>query len=89
MDNGINFAFDDTETNVEYTLPFNPLVCEEHRKSLGENGGVQFSHTIENLIGGQLAAGFRLTDVYGDTNGRENLHEHQIPTFWAIRAIKE
>ena len=52
MDNGINFAFDDTETNVEYTLPFNPLVCEEHRKSLGENGGVQFSHTIENLIGG-------------------------------------
>lgn len=39
--------------------------------------------------GGQLAAGFRLTDVYGDTNGRGNLHEHHIPTFWATRAVKE
>ncbi len=89
MDNGVNFIFDDTETEVRHTLPFNPLVCEEHRKSLGENGGIQFSHTIEELIGGQLAAGFRLADVYGDTNGNGNLHDHNIPTFWATRAVKE
>ncbi len=89
MDNGTNFIFDETETKVEYTLPFNPLVCEAHRKSLGEDGGIQFSHTIEDLIGGQLAAGFRLMDIYGDTNGRGNLHEHHIPTFWATRAMKE
>ena len=89
MDNGINFIFDDSETTVKHVLPFNPLVCEEHRKSLGEEGGIQFSHTIEDLIGGQLAAGFRLMDVYEDTNGRGNLHEHHIPTFWATRAVKE
>lgn len=38
--------------------------------------------------GGQLKAGFRLTDVYGDTNGAGNLHAHNIPTFWATRAVK-
>ena len=31
--------------------------------------GIQFSHTIEEQIGGQLKAGFTLADVYGDTNG--------------------
>ena len=39
--------------------------------------------------GGQLKAGFRLTDVYGDTNGTGNLHEHNVPTFWATRSVKE
>ena len=51
--------------------------------------GIQFSHTIEEQIGGQLAAGLRLTDVYGDTNGTGNLHEHNIPTYWATRAVKD
>ena len=27
-------------------------------------GGIQFSHTIEEQIGGQLQAGFVLTDIY-------------------------
>lgn len=89
MDNGTNFIFDDTETKVEYTLPFNPLVCEEHRRSLEKDGGIQFSHTIEDLIGEQLTAGFRLTDIYEDTNRRGNLYKHHIPTFWATRAVKE
>ena len=51
--------------------------------------GIQFSHTIEEQIGGQLAAGLRLNDVYGDTNGTGNLYEHNIPTYWATRAVKD
>ena len=90
LDNGINYAFDATETKIENVLPFNPLVNEAHRKILEEgNDGVQFSHTIEEQIGGQLLAGFRLTDIYSDTNGCGNLHDHNIPSFWATRAVKE
>ena len=44
--------------------------------------GIQFSHTIEEQVGGLLQAGFRLTHLYEDTNGEGNLHEHGIPTFW-------
>jgi len=90
VDNGLNFAFDLEEKNVIFKMPFDPLHNEEHRKFLEqENDGMQFSHTIDEQIGGQLAAGFRLTNVYGDTNGSGNLHEHNIHTFWATRAVKE
>lgn len=52
------------------------------------NWGVQFSHSIEEQIDGQIRAGFTLTNVYSDTNGVGNLHEHGVPCFWATRAIK-
>ena len=38
--------------------------------------------------GGQLQAGFRLTDLYEDTNGQGNLHRHNIPSFIATRCVK-
>lgn len=89
LDNGFNFVFDDEEKQIINRLPFNPLVDEKQRKLLEDtDSGMQFSHTIEEQIGGQLAAGFRLTDIYGDTNGQGNLHEHNIVTFWATRAVK-
>ena len=90
LDNGLNFVFDEeTETVFKYTLPFDPLHDPALMAQMEAAGdGVQFSHTIEEQIGGQLKAGFRLTDVFGDTNGRGNLHEHNIPTFWATRAVK-
>ena len=90
LDNGIGFAFDDEERALRFRLPFNPLkdpaLMEEMlRKDLG----VQFSHTLEEQIGGQLEAGLHLTDVYEDNNGTGNLASHGIPTFWATRAVKE
>jgi hypothetical protein len=53
-----------------------------------EDSGVQFSHTLEEQIGGQLKAGFILTDIFDDTNGAGRLHEMQIPAYFATRAIK-
>lgn len=90
LDNGINYIFDTEENRVQNFLPFNPLKNPEQMRQLeAEEDGVQFSHTLEEQIGGQLEAGFRLTDLYEDTNGYGNLHEHHIPTFWATRAVKE
>ena len=51
--------------------------------------GVQFSHTLDEEIGGQLRAGFMLTDIYEDTNGEGFLHEHGVPCFVATRCVKK
>ena len=71
-------------------MPFDPLTNPEQRKSLEEEDcGMQFSHTLEEQIGGQLKAGFRLVDLYEDTNGSGYLHELNIKTFFATKAVKE
>ena len=90
FDNGINFLFDgEEETTVVNSLPFDPIADPELMKQL-KNGddGVQFSHSLEEQIGGQLEAGFRLTDLYEDTNGEGRLHEMNIPSYIATRAVK-
>lgn len=90
IDNGVGFAFDDSETEVKYKLPFNPLKNKEiFDESIQNDWGIQFSHTIEEQIGGQLHAGFRLVDIYQDTTGAGILHEFNIPTFYATKAVKE
>ena len=89
LDNGVNFWFDENEERIAFTMPFNPLVNPEQMALLEKtDGGVQFSHTIEEQIGGQLKAGLVLTDIFEDTNGSGNLHEHNLPCFWATRAVK-
>lgn len=89
LDIGINYAFNEEGTEIINSLPFNPLRDEAlYLASIENNEGIQFSHTLEEQIGGQLTAGFRLTDLYEDTNGYGNLHEHNIPTFIATRSIK-
>ncbi len=89
LDNGMNFIFDDTETTVKYSLPFNPLKDKQmYEDSIKNDWGMQFSHTMEEQIGGQLEADFILTHIYEDTNGRGPLHDLNIPSFIATRAMK-
>ena len=90
LDNGINFLFEgEDETKVVNRLPFNPLKNPEQMEQLQRGDcGVQFSHTLEEQLGGQLRAGFRLTELYEDTNGAGRLHEMNIPSFVATRAVK-
>ena len=89
VDNGLNYLYDDNETELKFTLPFNPLKDPGQMDALRRDDcGVQFSHTIGEQIGGQLRAGFTLLDVYDDTNGEGILHEHGAPSFWATLAEK-
>ena len=89
LDTGIYWAFDDQEEKIVHSLPFNPLKDPAIREELEKNDmGLQFSHTLEEQIGGQLKAGFRLLDLYEDTNGAGPLHEKNIPTFMATRSRK-
>ena len=89
LDNGVNYLVDDDETMIVNTMPFNPLINEANRRQLVESDcGMQFSHTIEEQIGGQLEAGLILTHIYGDTNGEGRLHEMNIECYFATRAVK-
>ena len=92
MDNGINYLFEEDEPlKVVNPLPFNPLkMSEEKRKAMIENGdGVQFSHTLDEQIGGQLKAGFILKDLYEDRD-REggNIIGKYYPQYIATFAVK-
>lgn len=89
MDNGINYLVDPTETKIMHGLPYNPL----KEPALLDNDtvkedGVQFSHTLEEQLRGQLQAGFAFHDMYEDTNSDGRLAELGIPTFWATYAVK-
>ena len=89
LDNGFNYAFDEDETKIINTLPFNPLEDEDQMRQLQkDDSGIQFSHTAHEQLTGQLKAGLQLLDLYEDTNGYGNLHAHNIPTYWATLARK-
>ena len=88
-DHYINYIVDSEEERIVNSLPFNPLLNPDQRKQLeAEDAGMQFSHSLEEQIGGQLEAGFRLIALYEDTNGEGRLHEMNIPTFLAMLSLK-
>lgn len=89
-DHYVNYLVDEKEERIINHIPFNPLKDPEQMKQLTDtDSGVQFSHSLEEQIGGQLKAGFRLLDLYEDTNGYGRLHELGVPTFLAMLSIKE
>ena len=91
LDNGINYLFEGgDESRITGYLPFDPLSDEKQMEViLKEDCGVQFSHSIEEQIAGQIRAGFEILDLYGDTNGEGFLKEHGVPTFWATLARRK
>ena len=89
VDHYVNYIVDKEEREIINSLPFDPLVNEEHRRQLErDDAGMQFSHSLEEQINGQLEAGFALLSLYEDTNGEGRLHEMNIPTFLAMRAVR-
>ena len=89
-DHYVNYMVDNDEKMIVNSLPYNPLKNPEQMKQLQDREeGVQFSHSLEEQIAGQLDAGFRLLNLYEDTNGEGRLHELGIPTFLAMRSLKE
>ena len=88
-DHYINYIVDEDEERIVNPLPFDPLENPEQMAFLqATDSGVQFSHTLEEQITGQLRAGFALLDLYEDTNGSGRLHELNVPTMLAMRSVK-
>ena len=91
LDNGLNFLFGDDEKlplTATNRLPYNPLKDDDlYKKIIENNDTVQFSHTLEEQIGGQLRAGFLLLDLYEDYNNTGLLKDY-APAFVATLAKK-
>jgi len=67
------YVFDlaDSEMGVielRYPLPFDPTQFSEAERlrMFGADSPLEFSHTLDDLIGGQLDVGFLLTALYSD-----------------------
>lgn len=90
FDSFINYAVDfKDETRLSHRLPFDPVADPALMAELAEEGGtVEFSHTLTEQIGGQLRAGFRLVDLYEDTNLTGALCDLNLPVYIATRAVK-
>lgn len=90
FDNGINYLVDENEERIVHKMPFDPLADPAlMEECLRDDSGVQFSHTFTEELGGLLRAGFRLCDLYEDTNGSGRLHDLNVNTFMALRCVKE
>ncbi|MDR0640970.1 MAG: class I SAM-dependent methyltransferase [Treponema sp.] len=93
MDNGFRYMFDD-ETRQPLTvvnkLPYNPLTNPVlYNRDLQENGGIQFSHTVEEQVGGQIRAGFILTGLYEDRDREgQGLLRDYMPQYLVTLAYK-
>ena len=89
LGNEVNYLVNEDEREIINEMPFNPLTNEKYRKQLEEEDcGMQFSHTVEEQIGGQLEAGLVLTHIFGDTNGEGYLHELGVECYLATRSVK-
>ena len=78
---------------VKYALPYSDishLPEEEKQRYFKEGTPFEFSHTLQDLIGGQLEAGFLITGLYEDSFGEEvnDALTKYMPTMLATRALK-
>ena len=91
VDNGVNYLLEEDGEGrliAKNKLPYNPLSDPETMKNTLEiDGSVQFSHSLEEQIGGQLEAGFILTNLYEDRD-REGAVSSYCPQYIATRGIK-
>jgi len=78
------------ELRVKYELPYSAVssLGEEGLRTQIERGEpLEFSHTLEDQIGGQIDAGFLISGLYEDRH-RDDPIAAYMPTFVATRAIK-
>ncbi|MBN1399597.1 MAG: class I SAM-dependent methyltransferase [Anaerolineae bacterium] len=78
---------------VRHALPYSDLasLTPEERRQYEEKGQpLEFSHTLEDQIGGQLEAGFVLTGLYEDRNPPADWDplSAYMPFYIATRALK-
>ncbi len=89
------FIFDETLANkgelvVRHRLPYSDLQCltDDERAALEKDGEpMVFSHSWEEILGGQTEAGFVLTGFYEDALPDKAMSRH-FPGFLATRALK-
>lgn len=93
--NPVAFLFDEAalergELRVAYAIPYSDLASlsdEERRRFADRDEPLCFGHTLDDQIGGQLAAGFLLAGFYEDVDPDSPL-ARVIPAYIATRSLK-
>jgi SAM-dependent methyltransferase len=78
------------ELRVRYALPYADATSkseEEVARQIERGEPLEFSHTLEDQIGGQIEAGFVIGGFYEDRHRDDPIAAH-MPTYIATRAIK-
>jgi SAM-dependent methyltransferase len=81
------------ELQVKHPLPYADIISlteEQKQRYIADGSPFEFSHTLDDQIGGQLEAGFMLISLYEDSYGPQVnvLLSRYMPLFIATRAIK-
>jgi len=93
--NPIEYCFDSELAekgiyHIKYSLPYSDLTSitkEERIRLYGPDEPVEFSHTLEEQISGQLEAGFYLMGFFEDFRDEERIKDY-MPSFIATRSLK-
>jgi len=94
--NPINYLFDyeiyenQKQLELKNKLPYADILHlpkDVLEKFMQESTPLEFSHTFDELIGGQIQAGFHLTGFYED-RFENDLMSTYFPTFFATQATK-
>lgn len=78
------------ELIVRHAVPYSDLTSiseEERRRWIDAGQPLEFGHTLEDQIAGQLECGFVLTGFYEDVDPKHVLARY-IPSFIATRAVR-
>ena len=84
------YKADEGILEVAHSIPYSDLtsLSEEEREGYLQKGlPLEFGHSLTDLIGGQCAVGFVVTDMYEDFMMDSPLHNYH-PNYIATRAIK-
>jgi SAM-dependent methyltransferase len=87
----LELADDTGEVRVRYSLPYSDARSrsdEELQQQMARGEPLEFSHTLEDQIGGQIDSGFLIAGFYEDRHGDDDPVAAHMPTLIATRAIK-
>jgi len=92
--NPVHYIFDAVEMDrgnlqVRHQIPYSDAdLGEEQEDVIGDTRPREFGHSLTDLLGAQLDAGFQLIDFYEDGwGGGDKLSSH-LATFFATRSLK-
>jgi 2-polyprenyl-3-methyl-5-hydroxy-6-metoxy-1,4-benzoquinol methylase len=94
--NPILYMFDEKKAlkgklKVKYTIPYSDLASlsqKQVRRMLERMDTLEFSHTLDSLLGGICRSGFAIMDLYTDGSGFEMIDSFVHDCYLAVRAQK-
>ncbi|MFQ3544503.1 class I SAM-dependent methyltransferase [Halobacillus rhizosphaerae] len=94
--NPLLWIFDDEDErkgklNVKHSIPSSTLDYlpeEDVEDYINSNQTIEYAHTLEDQMQGQIDAGFAITGFYEDDFGGTRVLDRHIKTFIATRAVK-